>query len=62
MKLEKKQLFEKYLNKPVVLTIKPNSFVLVGQITGLFEDCFEFTTATKSSLLDYNLVFSLREA
>ena len=46
-----KTIFKKYEGQFVKITIKPNDFTLYGQIDAVFDDCIEFRTDQKISVL-----------
>jgi hypothetical protein len=58
---EKRQIFEKYIGKRISITLKPNNFLLTGEIDYIFDDGIQFKTQQKTSYLDFDIISSVQE-
>ena len=56
----KKEFFIKHKNKHITITLKPKGFLLDGEITAIFDDCFEFKTNQATSIIEYEQVSSIK--
>ena len=50
---------EKFKSRQVQLRLKPSGFFLQGTIDAVYNNCFEFSTNQKTSLIDIDSVISV---
>lgn len=54
-----REIFEKYKDRRVKIGLKPNNYVIFGQITEVFDDYIEFRSREKVSYFEFDAISSL---
>jgi len=54
-----REIFEKYKHRQVKIGLKPNNYVIFGQITEVFDDYIEFRSKEKVSYFEFDAISSL---
>jgi len=56
-----KQILERYKDKKVIITLRPNDIAIRGMILAIFDDCVEFQSDTETSYLTFEKITSIRD-
>lgn len=54
-----KQIFIRNKGEIVTIGMKPNNFLLTGEIVAVYDDCIEFKTNQRTSFLNFDMIASL---